>query len=427
MFNAMMKTVELALLMLNWWVGAAYQLSCQVNGVDVTCPPRACPSSQVTFTCTVDRALGSNLWKLPTNSCPTADKIVLTQTSGICNGVNKTCGPFTARNTPSNSTCLTSSLIVIATSTAVTNITCGFINISGYETIVNNGSIDIIDIPGQIFNAAITTAVNSSTSSIAEYSVTVMWSPPTRGGAPTSYNVSINNSTPIIIPANNSNGSLTYTYNRLMSDTVYEVSIVAINCAGASNATVATMRTWADPPDYIFAAVWDEILTFHWSPVGGSVSHYSIEVFSNGTLIRNDRAPCISPLCSYSLQTNISNRIYMASIASINEDNVVGIRHSYTIGIMLQRGYFSSQAMDNTCAGTGCDPVVISVATMAFTMCTLEFIAIISITVVCIKQKTKFRKQLQVQSPLSSNFEIKNNEAYETILVQSLHQHTAAL
>ena len=52
----------------------------------------------------------------------------------------------------------------------------------------------------------------------------------------TSYNVSINGSTPISLPANDN----TYTFTGLTNNTVYTVSVVAINCAGTSSAAMAT-------------------------------------------------------------------------------------------------------------------------------------------------------------------------------------------
>ena len=68
--------------------------------------------------------------------------------------------------------------------------------------------------------------------------LTVAWAPPTTGGVPTSYNVSINDSsnTSFTIPAN---GTLQKTFTGLTRDTLYTVSVVAINCAGTSNVTSA--------------------------------------------------------------------------------------------------------------------------------------------------------------------------------------------
>ena len=66
------------------------------------------------------------------------------------------------------------------------------------------------------------------------------WAPPTSGGSPTSYNVSIND----IIGTTRSishDGSPSYTlmFPGLTSNTLYSVTVVAINCAGSSsNATL---------------------------------------------------------------------------------------------------------------------------------------------------------------------------------------------
>ena len=102
----------------------------------------------------------------------------------------------------------------------------------------------LIDVPGHIYNVNMTTAVQNTASSTAGHTVTVIWTPPIVGGIPTSYNVSINNSSPVAIPAaNGSTGPLMYTYTGLDSDTVYKVTIAAINCAGAGNTTTAMIRT----------------------------------------------------------------------------------------------------------------------------------------------------------------------------------------
>ena len=67
--------------------------------------------------------------------------------------------------------------------------------------------------------------------------LTVAWAPPTTGGVPTSYNVSINDSSsPVVIPDNGSS-QYTHTFTGLISDTLYTVFVVAINCAGTSNVT----------------------------------------------------------------------------------------------------------------------------------------------------------------------------------------------
>ena len=81
------------------------------------------------------------------------------------------------------------------------------------------------------------------TTTVSDTTVSMIWTPPTMGGVPTSYNISINGSNPIAIPANGSEGPLMYTYTRLESDMLYAISLVAINCAGISNVTTAMIRT----------------------------------------------------------------------------------------------------------------------------------------------------------------------------------------
>ena len=66
----------------------------------------------------------------------------------------------------------------------------------------------------------------------------VIWAPPTTGGVPIHYNVSINDSSgPVVIP---DNGSSLYTHNftTLTSNTPYSISVAASNCAGTNTTTV---------------------------------------------------------------------------------------------------------------------------------------------------------------------------------------------
>ena len=84
---------------------------------------------------------------------------------------------------------------------------------------------------------------NMRVSSTYVNQLTVTWSPLTTGGVPTSYNVSINDSSsPVVIPDNGSS-LYTHTFTDLISDTLCSVSVVAINCAGTSNVTTDTKWT----------------------------------------------------------------------------------------------------------------------------------------------------------------------------------------
>ena len=120
-------------------------MSCQVDGVEVTCPPRVCPNSRVVFTCTV-KAASSSFWKLPANTCPSynpRDTINLAQTAGLCGGTTNQCGPFAALNLASGlGSCLTSSLSIVVT-VAVPIILCGATDSNGHETVTNSSSIVI--------------------------------------------------------------------------------------------------------------------------------------------------------------------------------------------------------------------------------------------------------------------------------------------
>ena len=84
---------------------------------------------------------------------------------------------------------------------------------------------------------------NMRVSSTSVNQLTVTWTPPTTGGVPTSYNVSINDSSsPVVIPDNGSS-LYTHTFTGLISDTLYTVSVVTINCVGTSNVTSLLRRT----------------------------------------------------------------------------------------------------------------------------------------------------------------------------------------
>ena len=72
-------------------------------------------------------------------------------------------------------------------------------------------------------------------------------------------------------------------------------------------------------------------------------------------------------------------------------------------------------------AESACNPVVIPLATITMTVCILELIAIISITMVSLSLKNKLQKQSVVSSqakghPLHVKLEVQENEAYATTL-----------
>ena len=78
---------------------------------------------------------------------------------------------------------------------------------------------------------------NMAVTSTSVDQLTVTWTPPTTGGVPTSYNVTINQSSRSVVIADNGSPVYTHTF------TLYTVSVVAINCAGSSNLTSLTKWT----------------------------------------------------------------------------------------------------------------------------------------------------------------------------------------
>eukprot|EP00731_Ephydatia_muelleri_P011469 Em0006g363a len=77
---------------------------------------------------------------------------------------------------------------------------------------------------------------NMAVASTSVDQLTVTWTPPTTGGIQTGYNVTINDSSSLVVMADNGSPVYTHTFTGLVSDALYTVSVVAINCAGASNA-----------------------------------------------------------------------------------------------------------------------------------------------------------------------------------------------
>ena len=66
----------------------------------------------------------------------------------------------------------------------------------------------------------------------------VIWSPPTTGGVPTIYKITINdsNSSSLTVPENGS-PRYTQTFANLTRNELYAVSVAAINCAGVTIVT----------------------------------------------------------------------------------------------------------------------------------------------------------------------------------------------
>ena len=76
-----------------------------------------------------------------------------------------------------------------------------------------------------------------------ESSLVLTWAPPTMGGAPVNYTLTINDSrSPVVIPDNGS-PVYNYTFTGLTSNTMYSVSAMASNDGGNGNQTVVNSCT----------------------------------------------------------------------------------------------------------------------------------------------------------------------------------------
>ena len=81
---------------------------------------------------------------------------------------------------------------------------------------------------------------NAVANTIGPDMVLVVVNPSSSGGLPTSYNVTISNSTYVYSNSTLAflNGSAMFTFTGLTIGTNYTISAVAINCAGSSNPTM---------------------------------------------------------------------------------------------------------------------------------------------------------------------------------------------
>eukprot|EP00731_Ephydatia_muelleri_P009757 Em0005g343a len=223
-------------------------LPCQLTG-GTSCPTMICPNTAVNYTCNVGSFAGNTLWNVPSVGVCSGTTLLLAQgppgsgLSCLTSSSSGSCGPFTMTNTPpltSNVYCLTSTLSVVVTS-AMNGlvVSCSsYSPISFTTTPVGNAAISVVAPP----------SAPTITSLISTYSdqLTVTWiSVPTA----TSYNVSINDSVNTLVPIP-STGAPQYMWNitGLTNNTVYTVSVVAINCAGSSSPATIHVRTANGPP-----------------------------------------------------------------------------------------------------------------------------------------------------------------------------------
>ncbi|KAL5500402.1 hypothetical protein EMCRGX_G011959 [Ephydatia muelleri] len=213
---------------------------CQQSTCPQFSPPMgtySCPGSYIAYTCVLSSSapLGVvTVWGGSAFQCPPTNHISLTQRAGgtVQPFTPRSCGNLSAVTTNVTSTCYTSVLTIPAVQALNgTTVVCQD-GISG--AVVGSGTVNLrmAASPGPVGNMTVKwTSVDQ---------LTVTWTPPT---VPTSYNVTINDSSSPVVIADNGSPVYTHTFTGLVSDTLYTISVVAINCAGASNAVQHHRRT----------------------------------------------------------------------------------------------------------------------------------------------------------------------------------------
>eukprot|EP00731_Ephydatia_muelleri_P029805 Em0021g328a len=194
-------------------------MSCDV---DVSKP--LCLGTVVTCTSVVTGTVSQTRWILKT-SCPSGHNYIAFPQIYPCSS-SGTCGPYiTATNFATGATtCQTSRLkVTMATNISGLVVECRDFTTGVPGTLVGNASFTLQGAPG---SPVITSNI------VGSQELSLTWSPSTTGGAPTSYNVSINDSSSPVVIADNGSSVYTRIFTGLISGTLYNVSVVAINCAG---------------------------------------------------------------------------------------------------------------------------------------------------------------------------------------------------
>ena len=93
--------------------------------------------------------------------------------------------------------------------------------------------------------------------------VLVVVNPSSSGGLPTSYNVTISNSSYVYSNSTAAflNGSAMVTFTGLTNSTSYTISAVAINCAGSSNPTTIYISCMYKVYCYMITSLWFNVRT----------------------------------------------------------------------------------------------------------------------------------------------------------------------
>ncbi|KAL5494339.1 hypothetical protein EMCRGX_G015652 [Ephydatia muelleri] len=197
-----------------------------------------CPGDNITYTCTLssNSAVLTTLWTGSGFQCSRTpvNSIALPQSSSASlNTVPGSCGNLSAVMTNISGTCYTS-VLTIPTPQYFngTTVTCKDGN---FGTLIGSDTLNI-QLAYHPNVPTITSLISSSSDML-----TVTWTSVLNA---TSYGVCINDSANTIP----STGAPQYTFTGLTNNTVYTVSVVAINCAGSSSPATITGRTGLSMP-----------------------------------------------------------------------------------------------------------------------------------------------------------------------------------
>eukprot|EP00731_Ephydatia_muelleri_P009795 Em0005g381a len=193
-----------------------------------------CPGDIITYTCAFSSLIVITQWTgsgfQGSNPGAAANTIQLSQSSS---GVSVSCGNLSAVMTNISGTCYTSVLTIPTPqyfNGATVKCRDGFTGI-----LIGNDTLNI-----QLASSPSAPTITSLISTYS-YQLTVTWtSVPTA----TSYNVSmtINGSVNTLVPIPSTRAQQ-YNFTGLTNNTVYTVSVVAINCVGSSSPATMTGRT----------------------------------------------------------------------------------------------------------------------------------------------------------------------------------------
>ncbi|KAL5475661.1 hypothetical protein EMCRGX_G025504 [Ephydatia muelleri] len=201
-----------------------------------------CPGTVAQCSCVITVNTSYIRWNFTNlDVCPSSENLI--SLSQVCaDNITGSCGPYLhAAIIPSGSNLCNTSILTIKADTSLDGliIECRDPNTAIYPgALVGSVNVTIAAAPGPLEK------INGSVG--ADW-IMVSWTPPTIVPLQNyTYNVSYSNgshtSSPVVIA---DNGSSVYHHNftGLISDTLYTVSVVAVNCAGSSNVETLSNRT----------------------------------------------------------------------------------------------------------------------------------------------------------------------------------------